>query len=349
MKLRKCSFVIPGDINTPTGGYIYDRKVIEQLRNQDVQVELIGLSSNFPNPSPADQAHAREALAQLPKDSPVIIDGLALGALDPGLVNSIGWPIIALVHHPLADESGLDDENKKRLFETEFLNLQNASKIIVPSSHTASVLVSDYWVDQELITVAKPGFDLSIKQRAPIDPPLIISVGIQVRRKGHDVLLKALSETRHLPWQAVIAGSPRDAEYSKQLLQLRRDLNLESRVELVGHVDDARLADYYSKASVFALATRHEGYGMVFDEAMAYGLPIVTCDSGAVSETVGNQAAFLIEPDSPELMAEALARVLQEGQVYQAMSDAALQRAAELGSWAVTAKHFIEALDSLGR
>lgn len=349
MNQRKCYFVIPGDINTPTGGYIYDRKVIEQLREQDVQVELISLSGNFPNPSSADQDDAHISLAQLESNSPVIIDGLALGALDTDLLKSISAPIIALVHHPLAKEGGLDDMEQERLFKTESRNLERASKIIVPSSYTASVLASEYGVDQGLIAIARPGFDLSIRPRQPIDPPLIVSVGIQVPRKGHDVLLKSLSKIIHLPWQAVIAGSPRDEDYAQELRKLRSELNLESRVQLVGHVDSQQLADYYSKASVFALATRHEGYGMVFDEAMAYGLPIVSCDSGAVSETVGNQAASLVRPDSPELFAEALSRVLEQADIYQAMSEDALQRAAGFGSWETTAKLFIEALDGLGK
>ena len=348
MKQKKCSFVIPGHIDSPTGGYIYDRKVIEELRRNEVEVGLISLGGNFPNPSQADQDEARNSLSQLQANSPVIIDGLAFGALDPELVNSIAPPIIALVHHPLAQENGLDNIDKERLFETESRNLSRASKIIVSSSHTADVLVREYGVNQDLIVVAKPGFDLAIQPRNPIDPPLILSVGIQVRRKGHDVLLRALSQITNLSWQAIIVGSPRDEVYAKQLLELRFELNLESRVQLVGHVDDLQLAQFYSQSSVFSLATRHEGYGMVFDEAMAYGLPIVTCDSGAVSETVGNEAALLVPAESPELLADALARVLQKPKTYRRMSEAALLRATELGSWSLTAERFVEVLDSLG-
>jgi glycosyltransferase involved in cell wall biosynthesis len=179
------------------------------------------------------------------------------------------------------------------------------------------------------------------------EPPLIFSVGGLIHRKGHDVLLKALSKITHLPWQAVIAGSARDQEYFEELIDLRALLGLESRVEFVGEVDQQQLTEYYSKATLFALATRHEGYGMVFDEAMSYGLPIITCDSGAVLETVGEKVALVVEPDSDESFAEAISRVLENQETYQAMSKSALERASTLNDWSMTASHFISAIESL--
>lgn len=342
-----CVFIIPGDINTPTGGYIYDRKLIDQLRKQSLDVELISLQGSFPNPTENDQRLAVETFSNLLADTPVIIDGLAFGAMEKEVVSSINGPIIALVHHPLAHEGGLDEKTRQRLFDSEYKNLQKASKVLVPSSHTKKLLVNEYLVDEKIITVANPGFDLSPIRGVPIEPPLIFSVGSLIHRKGHDVLLKALSKITHLPWQAVIAGSSRDQEYFEGLIELRALLGLESRVEFVGHIDQQQLAEYYSKATLFALATRHEGYGMVFDEAMSYGLPIITCDSGAVLETVGDKAALLVEPDSEESFAEAISKVLENQEIHQAMSKSALERTSTLNDWSITAKHFISAIESL--
>ncbi|MDR9443646.1 MAG: glycosyltransferase family 4 protein [Microbacteriaceae bacterium] len=342
-----CVFVIPGDINTPTGGYIYDRKLIDQLRKQNLDVELISLQGSFPNPTENDQRLAVEAFSNLLAYTPVIIDGLAFGAMEKEVVSSISAPIIALVHHPLAHEGGLDEKTRQRLFDSEYKNLQKASRVLVPSSHTKKLLVNEYLVDEKIITVANPGFDLSPVGRVAIEPPLIFSVGSLIHRKGHDVLLKALSKITHLPWQAVIAGSARDQEYFEELIDLRALLGLESRVEFVGEVDQQQLTEYYSKATLFALATRHEGYGMVFDEAMSYGLPIITCDSGAVLETVGEKAALVVEPDSDESFAEAISRVLENQETYQAMSKSALERTSTLNDWSMTASHFISAIESL--
>lgn len=348
MSSQACVFVIPGDINTPTGGYIYDRKLIDELRKQHLEVELISLKGSFPNPTENDQRLAFEALSNLSVDTPMIVDGLAFGAMEEKVVSSINAPIIALVHHPLAHEGGLDEKTRKRLFDSEYKNLQKASKVLVPSSHTKTLLINEYLVDEKIITVANPGFDFSPIEQTPVDPPLILSVGSLIHRKGHDVLLNALSNITHLPWQTVVAGSARDEDYLQELIELRASLRLESRVEFVGEVDQQQLADYYSKATLFALATRHEGYGMVFDEAMSYGLPIITCNSGAVLETAGDKAAVVVDPDSPESFAKALSMVLEDKEKYRFMSESALEKALTLNNWAQTASYFIAAITSLG-
>ena len=202
-------------------------------------------------------------------------------------------------------------------------------------------------MDRKLITVATPGIELNPLEPSPAEPPLILSVGIISYRKGHDVLLRALAKIVDLPWQAVIAGSVRDQEYADQLFTLQSELGLQSRVRFIGHVDSDELATYYSKAHVFALATRHEGYGMVFAEAMANGLPIITCDAGASAETVGDKAGIFADINSPDSFAEALSKLLMDDWQRQRMSLASLARASELRDWNQTASHFIKALDEI--
>lgn len=347
MRQREIVFVIPGDINTPTGGYIYDRKLLEKLRDRGVKATVVSLADTFPNPSEEDQKRAFAKLSKLGENTPIIIDGLALGALDPSTVSAIKSPIIALVHHPLAFESGLAEKDRYRLFVTELENLKRAKRILVPSGFTKNLLIDEYRVDRELITVSTPGIDVNPLKPFPTTPPLILSVGILTYRKGHDVLLRALAKIVDLPWQAVIAGSVRDQGYADELISLQSELGLQSRVIFKGHVEPEELSIYYSKAHVFALATRHEGYGMVFAEAMANGLPIITCDAGASAETIGVKAGIFTDVDSPNNFAEALSKLLRSDQLHKQMSSASLARASELGDWGQTASHFITALDEI--
>ena len=100
---------------------------------------------------------------------------------------------------------------------------------------------------------------------------MILSVGIQHPRKGHDVLLRALARLPDLAWTAVIVGPAYDPEHAAALSALCAELGLESRVRFAGSVSVAERDALYSRASVFALATRYEGYGLVFDEALAHG------------------------------------------------------------------------------
>jgi len=99
------AFAVPGKITTLTGGYIYDRRVMHELRDLGWTVDHIALPAGFPDPSPQQMRTALDLLQAIPADRPVIIDGLAYGALDPTGVAKIKAPIVALVHHPLARQS----------------------------------------------------------------------------------------------------------------------------------------------------------------------------------------------------------------------------------------------------
>lgn len=338
MNPRPVVFVIPGNIDNETGGYRYDRRLLKELRASGHQVSHLALGSSYPNPTPTDAHDAAEKLVNIPTDSTAIIDGLALGALDPVVIAALPAPFVALVHHPLASEGGLDEETRDFFYTTERQNLERAAHVVVPSPHTAAVLVADYGVPPAHITVAQPGVDGRRCTPRPSDPPMILSVGIQVPRKGHDVLLRALAEIVDQPWQAVIAGPVVDDTYAASLVRLRDDLGLSSRVQLAGQVSEDDLERLFCRASIFALATRFEGYGMVFAEAMVHGLPIVSCRTGAVSDTVPAEVGILVEPNEPQPFAEALARLLQDSTVHRSLSEGSARVGAELPEWSDTAR-----------
>jgi glycosyltransferase involved in cell wall biosynthesis len=172
-------------------------------------------------------------------------------------------------------------------------------------------------------------------------------VGIQVPRKGHDVLLRALARLRDRRWQAVIVGAALDAVHAAFLARLRAELALGDRVRLAGAVDGHTLARLYGQAHLFVLATRHEGHGIVFDEAMARGLPIIACATGAVPDTVAPGAGLLVPPEDPEALAAALARVLDEPDTHAALAAASASAGAALPGWETTARVVAGVLDQV--
>jgi len=340
-------FVIPGDLSTVSGGYGYDRRLIEELRAQGKEVTPISLGSSFPNPTPEDTLDAAEKLASFPGNSLVIIDGLALGALEPEALAQLKAPLVALVHHPLAFEGGLSKERSDQLYQNEKENLKLASRVVVTSPSTAELLIAEYDVPSYLITIARPGTDQKTMSGNRVDPPLILSVGIQVPRKGHDVLLLALSRISHLPWQAAIAGPVSDLAYGRKLIEMIDELGFKERVKLLGQVSSDELSILYSQASIFALATRFEGYGMVFGEAMASGLPIVSSRTGAVPDTVPEDAGVLVSADDPEAFAEALGNILQNETLRSQLAHGSAAAGEKLISWEQTASLVRQALDDV--
>jgi glycosyltransferase involved in cell wall biosynthesis len=349
MSLQKAAFAIPGDINTLTGGFIYERRLLEGLRDQGRDMAYIKLQDGFPTPDTAVMQDAARQLLAVPADRPLILDGLVFGSVDTGILAAMAAPVVAMVHHPLAHESGIDPGLRDHLYRTERANLAQVAHILVPSPHTAALLVSDYGVAPGRITIAQPGTDRPLAAHTqPSTPPLILSVGIQHPRKGHDILLRALAQLPGAHWQAAIVGSPYDAAHARELADLHARLGLGGRVVLAGRVSASDLAGYYARASIFALATRYEGYGIVFDEALSYGLPIVSCSTGAVPDTVPPDAGLLVPPTDPAAFAQALTQLLANPDLRARMAAASARAGQALPGWDDTAATAGAVLEALG-
>src|ERR1700730_3857089 len=101
------AFAVPGDLATPTGGYGYARRIIQELRELGWQVAVADIGDDFPFPSTAERAMALALLSAVPAGCPVVLDGLAFGALPEAGALRCRTPLIALVHQPLALDPGL--------------------------------------------------------------------------------------------------------------------------------------------------------------------------------------------------------------------------------------------------
>ncbi|MGC9447365.1 glycosyltransferase family 4 protein [Cereibacter johrii] len=342
-------FAIPGDPERRSGGFLYERALLRALNESGREVAYLRLPAGFPDPDLAETAEAARLLAAVPEGVPVILDGLVHGAIETEALARMRAPLVAMTHHPLALETGLPPDRAALLRARERANLALAAHVLVPSPHTARLLVEEYGVPAERITVALPGFPPPDPVRAPMQPPLILSVGILVPRKGHDVLLEALARIRDLDWQARIVGAPWFPETAAALHAQRTALGLEARVSFTGELGEADLRALFRQATLFALATRHEGYGMVFPEALLHGLPIVACATGAVPDTVPADAGLLVPPDDPAAFAAALRRLLEDAPTRQRLAGAATRAGGALPRWADTAAIAGAVLDRLAR
>lgn len=339
------AFAYPGDLETLTGGYGYDRRLIAALREAGETVDLLPLPGAFPDAAHADVEAAAARLAAVPADTALVVDGLAYGALPAAALTDVTAPLVALCHHPLALETGVDPALAPAMAATERAALALADAVVVTSPTTAAILSADYGVPADGITVALPGLDPSWGRivRAPATPPLVVSVGSLIPRKGHDVLIAALASLADLPWRAVIVGGHDHSPETVAALQAQA-APLGGRVALPGSAREAELRALYAEATVFALATRYEGFGMVFAEAMAAGLPIVATSGGAVPDVVPAGAGLLVPVDDVAAVAAALRSVLADPALAARLSDGARAAAARFGDWDTTAAAVIEAV-----
>jgi glycosyltransferase involved in cell wall biosynthesis len=332
MSIEAIGFAIPGAIETRTGGYAYDRRLIAGLRAGGMTVRHLAWPGGFPTPSAADLAEAAQSLAAWPDRGIVIIDGLAFGAM-PALAAAEGQRLrlVALIHHPLALETGA----APALSASERAALRHAAAVIATSAATAETLRRDYAVPAERLVVAPPGTDPAPVARRGGRPPHLLSLGSVTPRKGHDVLVAALAAVRELPWRCTIAGSlARAPETARRLRAQIASAGLGDRIALAGEVADADAL--YAGADLFVLASRHEGFGMAYAEALARGLPVIGTTAGAIPSVVPESAGALVPPDDAPALAEALARLLTDLPAREAAAAAALRAAAGLPRWGET-------------
>lgn len=334
--------VLPGDPETPTGGYIYDKRIVAELRDAGWTVERHLLGAGFPNPSREEVAAAEALLASLPDGAPVVLDGLCLGVL-PDVVRQHGrrLRLIGLVHHPLAEETGLAEHRRRRLFASERAALATCRRVIVTSPFTAEAL-HPYGVPQDRIGVAAPGTDRAPLARGSGRPGLhLVSVASLTPRKGHDVLLQALARLMDRDWRLTLAGSAElDTAWAARIRAMIVNGDMADRIESRGVLKGAALDRCYDSGDVFVLASRYEGYGMVLAEALAHGLPIVATTGGAIPFTVPPDAGLLVPPDDVPALAVALARVMDAPEARATLAAGARRARDGLPDWTQAAARF---------
>jgi glycosyltransferase involved in cell wall biosynthesis len=340
----RLGFVIPGSLDTPTGGYRYDREVVSGLRAAGHQVDLLTLGGSFPQPDAPTLAASYRAFAGLPA-APVVVDGLALGALpDIGRHLPAQTPLIALVHHPLALESGLAAPRAAALRVSERQALAAARHVIVTSPATADILVSNYGLSQDRVSIALPGVG-EAPWAAGSDGGTVqlLTVGSVIARKGHDLLVAALAPLTELSWHLTIVGDgSRDKSAAAALQTAIARHGLEARVSLTGALSDADLAARYHGADLFVLASRYEGYGMVFSEALAHGLPIVATAVGEAPTLLPPAAGTLVAAEDVAALTAALRPMIADRALRHAAAQAA--RNARLPRWSDCVSVFIDLL-----
>jgi glycosyltransferase involved in cell wall biosynthesis len=344
-RVRRLVLAYPGDLETRTGGYLYDRRLALELEARGWKVERLSLPAGFPFPSGAELAATDAAFSALPAGTTALVDGLALGAMPEIAARaSSRLDLAALVHHPLCLETGLGEDQASALAASERAALARARAVVVTSPSTAASVRDLLGVPAGRVTVAVPGTD-----RAPVargsGGRRIVCVGTVTPRKGHLVLVEAMAGLADLDWELLCAGSTeRDPAAAAAVRARAEALGLRDRVRLLGELDPDALADLYDRADLCVSASFHEGYGMALAEALARGLPIVAAAGGAVADTVPPAAGLLVPTGDAGALRMALRRFVSESGLAARLRAGALAARRDLPSWSETAARVERAL-----
>jgi glycosyltransferase involved in cell wall biosynthesis len=325
-------FVVPADVHTPTGGNVYDLAVVEAMRRDGDEVDVVRC-----------EPWALAAVLARPWSGRTLVDGL-LACTQPDAV--AGGNASVLVHMPIALETGLSPDRARELDELEGRALNAASLVVATSDWTARHLARHHGVRN--VSVAAPGVETAAASRGS-DPPLLVHCAAILPHKDQLGVVAALSGLTGLRWQARLVGAAdRDLAYAAAVRRAVADAGLGTRVEIPGVLtrDCA-----WAGADLALLPSRVESYGMVVTEALARGVPALVSEGGAVEALgvteAGEVPGLVVPPGDPGALALALRRWLTDTGLRSRLRAAALSRRPSLHSWTTTADRIRAALARL--
>lgn len=346
------AFVVPGSLDQLTGGYLFDRRIVEGLRAMGRTVTVHELPGRFPDADATAREAAASVLAALPDDGVVVIDGLALLAFSECLTKTAlaRLRVVGFVHHPLALETGLAESVGMRFAVAEARLLSRLRGVLCPSAATAWE-IEEYGVARERIALTPPGTQKPAApppRAASAGAPRLLTVGAVTPRKGHLLLIDALGDLADRAWTLRCIGSlTRDRDTALALERLIAERGLGSRVTLAGEWPPERLSAAYADADAFVLPSYHEGYGMAFAEALAHGVPVVGTTAGAIAEIVPADASLLVPPGDRDALTAALKTLLDNPTLRERLAAGAAAAGAALPDWEAAIRNWAAALDRL--
>jgi glycosyltransferase involved in cell wall biosynthesis len=342
----RVAFVTVGETNRLTGGYLYHARVLAGLRERGVEIEEFVPCGA----SPAEQEEATSNLGLVLNSRTfdvIVVDALARVVCAPHLDR---WceecPVVAMVHELPSVAGAEEASGREREYEEPLLR---AERLISVSEHGKSIL-QGRGVPPERIRVVPPGLDRLLGSGSAAERPVrdgavrALCVAQWIPRKGILDLVRAWTLRERTGARLLLAGeTDADPDYAEAVYTAIADAP-DASVTVAGPVDDGTLASAYAGADLFALPSRYEGYGIVYAEALAYGLPVIACDVGPVPALVGEEAALLVSPGDVGALYGALDLIVGDADLRDRMSVAARRRARELPRWEDTIVGFLGVL-----
>lgn len=339
-------FASPGPIDQPTGGYRYDAAILRALRAAGRPVVLHELDGRFPCVDDAARAAAHRCLAAA-RDGILVVDGLALPAFE-GLLDAAAIPVVALIHHPLALETGLDAATRRH-FEMLEPRLARAARGVIVTSPATVPSVRAMGIDGTRIATVTPAVERTTPgARRAHGATRLLCVASLTPRKGHRILLPALARLRAIDWTLLCVGptdlDPATTRHVRTAIATRR---LQRRVRLAGARPPGAVRAAYRQADLFVLPSFYEGYGMAYAEAIVAGLPVIGSGTGAVRSTVPVPAGIVVRAGVVAALARALRHVLQHSSSRRRLRQGAMSMTRRFPDWATQARRFAAAVDAL--
>ena len=336
----KIGFVIYGSLDTLSGGFMYDRMLVEYLRAQGDTVEIISIPwRNY-------AAHLADNFSfKLPDNFDILIqDELNHPSLIAANLGKHPYPIVSLVHHLRCSELRPKWQNNLyRVVEKKYL--QSVDGFIFNSQTTKGV-VNDLIGNDKPSVVAYPPTDRfgeaisenEIVERCKTKELKILFLGNIIERKGLHTLLEAVRPLTFDFRLDIIGSITTDPAYANQMQKFATDNGLASVVTFHSALDNEPLKQKLKQAHILIVPSSYEGFGIVYLEGMAFGLPAIGTTAGAAGEIIEHQkTGYLIEPNDSTTLATFIAQLASNRSLLTELSLNARKRYIQQPAWNQTA------------
>lgn len=214
--------------------------------------------------------------------------------------------------------------------------VRRADHVITHSPGHRAAIAAEFQLPISAITVIPHGVSMpaDVPTRLIRNRVRVLFVGRLEHRKGADLVIAALRDAlaRHPDLEAVLVGRDHDDHWQLHWREIAPP-GIVDRVQFAGQVDDATLADHYAAADIFLAPSRYESFGLMFAEAMAWGLPVVALRApGAVDLIEDGRTGLLAPPEDAPALATALIALARNRPRAIALGAAGRERCARLYS-----------------
>jgi len=345
----RVGLVVYGSLEVVSGGNLYDQNLVSHLRSSGHSVEVVSipLRSYALNLAQNLSPGLRRRLTE-PSFDVLLEDELAhpsLVRLNRVLRRRIAAPptsIVSIVHHLRSSEDRPEWQNDlyRRVEKSHLLSVD----AFVFNSETTRETVESLLGKKTRSVVATPGGDrfsravtpAEVAARAVEEGELrILFAGNLIPRKGLHYLLKALHSLEGRAFRLDVVGSETsDRRYAASVRQQARELGLGGRVHFHGTLAGENLEERFRAAQLLVVPSSYEGFGIVYLEAMGFGLPVIASASGATDEIVRHESTgFLVPPGDVWILARRIESLLEDRSLLSQMSLAAYDAFEDHPGW----------------
>lgn len=358
----RVGLLIYSSLESISGGYLYDRQLVDYLRSAGDAVEIISVPwRNYPRHLWDNLSHGlseRLLNAQLDILLQDELNHPSLFWLNRRLRNRLLFPLVSIVHHLRSSEEYPGWQMRiYRAVERRYFNTLDG---IIFNSQTTRLAASRLGLRLEGFPhivaypagnhIGMPISEAEIRKRVVESGPLrLLYIGNVIPRKGLLLVLQALSNIPIDSWTLKVVGSlESDSRYSKLVKHQIAKSGLGARVELCGRLTHTDLIEALKSSQVLVLPSYYEGYGIAYLEGMAFGLPAIGTAQGAAGEIITHgQDGFLITPGSVVELGEELQKLIFDRASLLQMSMAARERYLAQPTWEQSGSDIREFLISL--